>query len=146
MTDMKLEVVIIPVADVDRAKEFYSRLGWRLDRTPPAVVQFTPPGSACSVQFGAALAPASAVPGSAKNYVIVTDIEATRRELVAAAAATCPGPRSPTPTATSGSCRRSPPACRAASTRASSRSRRPRTCRRPSSAPRPPTARSTRSG
>jgi catechol 2,3-dioxygenase-like lactoylglutathione lyase family enzyme len=50
--DMKLEVVTIPVSDVDRAKEFYARLGWRLDDTPPSVVQFTPPGSGCSVQFG----------------------------------------------------------------------------------------------
>jgi catechol 2,3-dioxygenase-like lactoylglutathione lyase family enzyme len=50
--DMKVEVIVIPVADVDRAKEFYTRLGWRLDRTPPAVVQFTPHGSACWVQFG----------------------------------------------------------------------------------------------
>jgi catechol 2,3-dioxygenase-like lactoylglutathione lyase family enzyme len=50
--DMKLEVVIIPVSDVDRAKEFYKKLGWRLDATPPTVVQFTPPGSWCSIQFG----------------------------------------------------------------------------------------------
>lgn len=50
--DMKLEVVTIPVSDVDRAKEFYQRLGWRLDVTPPGVVQLTPPGSWCSVQFG----------------------------------------------------------------------------------------------
>jgi predicted enzyme related to lactoylglutathione lyase len=50
--DMKLEVVVIPVSDVERAKEFYGRLGWRLDQTPPGVVQFTPHGSACSAQFG----------------------------------------------------------------------------------------------
>ena len=50
--DMKLEVVTIPVSDVDRAKEFYGRLGWRRDVTPPTVVQYKPPGSARSVQFG----------------------------------------------------------------------------------------------
>src|SRR3982074_1215876 len=49
--DMKLEVVVIPVSDVDRAKEFYGRLGWRLDVTPPGVVQITPHGSWCSIQF-----------------------------------------------------------------------------------------------
>jgi catechol 2,3-dioxygenase-like lactoylglutathione lyase family enzyme len=81
MTDMKLEVVVIPVADVGRATEFYARLGWRLDRTPPTVVQFTPPGSACSVQFGATLT--GAAPGSGKAYLIVSDIEATRNELIA---------------------------------------------------------------
>jgi catechol 2,3-dioxygenase-like lactoylglutathione lyase family enzyme len=80
--DMKLEVVVIPVSDVDRAKEFYGRLGWRLDVTPPTVVQFTPHGSACSVQFGATLT--SAAPGSAKEYLVVSDIEATRNALVAA--------------------------------------------------------------
>jgi catechol 2,3-dioxygenase-like lactoylglutathione lyase family enzyme len=53
--DMKVEVIVISVADVERAKEFYARLGWRLDVTPPTVVQFTPPGSGCSVQFGATL-------------------------------------------------------------------------------------------
>jgi catechol 2,3-dioxygenase-like lactoylglutathione lyase family enzyme len=80
--DMKLEVVVIPVSDVDRAKEFYGRLGWRLDRTPPSVVQFTPHGSACSVQFGATLT--SAAPGSAREYLIVSDIEVARNALVAA--------------------------------------------------------------
>ena len=80
--DMKLEVVIIPVSDVDRAKEFYASLGWRLDVTPPTVVQFTPPGSGCSVQFGANLNPAA--PGSGKGYLIVDDIEAARDKLVAA--------------------------------------------------------------
>src|SRR5271166_4306002 len=80
--DMKLEVVIIPVADVDRAKEFYKKLGWRLDVTPPIVVQFTPPGSWCSVQFGKTLT--SAAPGSAKSYLIVSDIVAARNQLVAA--------------------------------------------------------------
>jgi catechol 2,3-dioxygenase-like lactoylglutathione lyase family enzyme len=80
--DMKVEVVVIPVSDVDRAKAFYERLGWRLDLTPPGVVQLTPPGSGCSVQFGPTLT--SAAPGSAKAYVIVSDIEAARDELVAA--------------------------------------------------------------
>jgi catechol 2,3-dioxygenase-like lactoylglutathione lyase family enzyme len=80
--DMKLEVVIIPVADVDRAKEFYGKLGWRLDQTPPGVVQLTPHGSGCSVQFGEKLT--SAAPGSAKEYLIVSDIEAARDALVAA--------------------------------------------------------------
>jgi catechol 2,3-dioxygenase-like lactoylglutathione lyase family enzyme len=80
--DMKLEVVIIPVSDVDRAKEFYAGLGWRLDVTPPFVVQFTPPGSWCSVQFGAHLT--SAAPGSGKGYLIVDDIEAARDQLAAA--------------------------------------------------------------
>jgi catechol 2,3-dioxygenase-like lactoylglutathione lyase family enzyme len=79
--DTKLEVVIIPVSDVDRAKEFYKRLGWRLDVTPPFVVQFTPPGSWCSVQFGKSLT--SAAPGSAKSYLIVSDVVATREQLVA---------------------------------------------------------------
>jgi len=80
--DMKLEAVIIPVSDVDRAKEFYLRLGWRLDVTPPFVVQFTPPGSWCSVQFGKNFT--TAAPGSAKSYLIVTDIVAAREKLVAA--------------------------------------------------------------
>ena len=80
--DMKVEVIVIPVADVDRAKEFYARLGWRLDATPPTVVQFTPPGSSCSVQFGATLT--TAPPGSGKGYLIVSDILAIRDTLVAA--------------------------------------------------------------
>jgi len=80
--DMKIEVIIIPVSNVDRAKEFYGRLGWRLDQTPPGVVQFTPHGSACSVQFGAKLT--SAAPGSGKGYVIVSDVEAARNALLAA--------------------------------------------------------------
>jgi len=80
--DMKLEVVTIPVSDVDRAKEFYSRLGWRLDATPPTVVQFTPPGSGCSVQFGPNRT--SAAPGSAQGlFLIVSDLEATVAKLVA---------------------------------------------------------------
>lgn len=81
--DMKLEVVTIPVSDVDRATEFYVRLGWRQDVTPPGsgVVQFTPPGSGCSVQFGTNRT--SATPGSAQNeFLIVSDIEAARDALV----------------------------------------------------------------
>jgi catechol 2,3-dioxygenase-like lactoylglutathione lyase family enzyme len=85
--DMKLEVVGIPVSDVDRAKKFYGNLGWRLDADFPfdngfRVVQFTPPGSGCSVQFGTKTT--SAAPGSAHGlYLIVSDIEAARAELVA---------------------------------------------------------------
>lgn len=80
--DAKLEVVVIPVSDVERATEFYVRLGWRLDVTPPGVVQLTPHGSWCSVQFGLGLT--SAAPGSAKSYLIVSDIEATHGALRAA--------------------------------------------------------------
>jgi catechol 2,3-dioxygenase-like lactoylglutathione lyase family enzyme len=80
--DMKLEVVVIAVSDVDRAKEFYGSLGWRLDATPPGVVQLTPPGSWCSVQFGPSLT--SAAPGSGKGYLIVSDIEAALDKLAAA--------------------------------------------------------------
>jgi predicted enzyme related to lactoylglutathione lyase len=83
--DMKLEVVVIPVSDVDRATQFYARLGWRQDVTPPGsgVVQFTPQGSACSVQFGKNLT--SAAPGSAqRTYLIVSDIVAARDALFAA--------------------------------------------------------------
>jgi catechol 2,3-dioxygenase-like lactoylglutathione lyase family enzyme len=80
---MKLEVITIPVSDVDRATAFYARLGWRQDVTPPTVVQFTPPGSGCSVQFGDNRT--SAAPGSAQNlFLIVSDIEAARDELTAA--------------------------------------------------------------
>lgn len=79
--DMKLEVVVIPVSDADRAKEFYGRLGWRLDKTPPGVVQFTPHGSGCSLQFGTDLT--SAAPGSGMGYLVVSDIEAARDALVA---------------------------------------------------------------
>jgi catechol 2,3-dioxygenase-like lactoylglutathione lyase family enzyme len=81
---MKLEVVVIPVADVDRAKAFYGGLGWRLDAdfTSPSdhVVQVTPPGSECSVHFGTNLT--TAAPGSAQCLLIVSDIEAARAELV----------------------------------------------------------------
>ncbi|MGY4966047.1 VOC family protein [Streptomyces sp. 900105245] len=70
------------MADIERAKEFYARLGWRLDQTPPGVVQFTPHGSACSVQFGTGLT--SAAPGSGKGYLSVPDIDAARTALLAA--------------------------------------------------------------
>ena len=81
--DMKLEVVTIPVSDVDRATKFYESLGWRLDETPPWVVQLTPPGSGCSVQFGQNRT--SAPPGSAENtYLVVPDIMEARDRLVAA--------------------------------------------------------------
>ena len=89
--DLKLEVVVLPVSDVDRAKRFYEKLGWRLDADFAfdngfRVVQFTPPGSACSIQFGAKLT--SAAPGSAQsNYLIVSDIAAARAELAARGAA-----------------------------------------------------------
>jgi len=83
MVDMKLEVVTVPVADVDRAREFYASIGWRLDVTPPVVVQLTPPGSGCSVQFGPGRT--SAPPGSAQGqFLIVSDIDAARAQLTAA--------------------------------------------------------------
>jgi catechol 2,3-dioxygenase-like lactoylglutathione lyase family enzyme len=81
--DMKLEAIVIPVSDVERAKEFYTKLGWRQDVTPPGsgVVQLTPPGSGCSVQFGTNRT--SAAPGSAQNmFLIVSDIQAAHDELV----------------------------------------------------------------
>ena len=84
--DMKFEIVIIPVSDVDRAKEFYTRLGWRLDGDFAngddwRGIQFTPPGSGCSVIFGKNVTPAA--PGSAQGlYLIVSDIEAARKELL----------------------------------------------------------------
>ena len=84
-SDMKLEVVVIPVSDVDRATAFYTKLGWRQDATPPGsgVVQFTPPGSWCSIQLGTNLT--SAAPGSVqRTYLVVADIEAARNELAAA--------------------------------------------------------------
>src|SRR5258707_6280355 len=86
MIDLKLEVVVIPVSDVDRAKRFYGDLGWRLDIDYSAgddyrVIQFTPPGSGCSVIFGKNIT--TAAPGSAKGlHLIVSDIEATRNELL----------------------------------------------------------------
>ncbi len=80
--DMKLEVVVIPVSDVDRATKFYGRLGWRQDVTPPGFVQFTPHGSPASVLFGANLT--SATPGSSQAYLVVSDIEDARNALIAA--------------------------------------------------------------
>ena len=83
--DMKLEVILIPVSGVERAEQFYRRLGWRQDVTPPGsgVFQFTPHGSACSVQFGKTLT--SAAPGAAqRTYLIVSDIEGAREALMEA--------------------------------------------------------------
>jgi catechol 2,3-dioxygenase-like lactoylglutathione lyase family enzyme len=83
---MKVEIVVIPVSDIDRAKEFYGRLGWRLDADFASgddfrVIQFTPPGSGCSVIFGKNVTPAA--PGSAQGlYLIVSDIDAARNELL----------------------------------------------------------------
>lgn len=88
--DTRLEVVVIPVADVNRAKAFYAGLGWRLDADFPfdngfRVVQLTPPGSACSLQFGSRMT--TAAPGSAQgNYLIVSDIRAARDQLAAGGA------------------------------------------------------------
>ena len=84
--DMKFEIVVIPVSDVDRAKEFYSGLGWRLDADfndgkTFRVIQFTPPGSGCSVIFGKDVT--AAAPGSAQGlYLVVSDIDAARKELL----------------------------------------------------------------
>lgn len=81
--DMKLEVIVIPVSDAERAEQFYRKLGWRQDVTPPGsgVYQFTPHGSACSVQFGKGLT--TAAPGAAqRSYLIVSDIEAARDTLI----------------------------------------------------------------
>jgi catechol 2,3-dioxygenase-like lactoylglutathione lyase family enzyme len=82
--DLKLEVVVLPVADVDRAKAFYEGLGWRLDAflgdgEKFRVVQLTPPGSDCSIHFGSGVT--SAEPGSAVAYLIDTDLEESRKEL-----------------------------------------------------------------
>jgi catechol 2,3-dioxygenase-like lactoylglutathione lyase family enzyme len=85
--DMKLEVVVVPVSDVDRAKRFYQSLGWRLDADFVGeggfrVVQLTPPGSSCSLIFGTGVT--SAVPGSADGLqLVVTDIDAARAEVAA---------------------------------------------------------------
>jgi catechol 2,3-dioxygenase-like lactoylglutathione lyase family enzyme len=84
--DMKFEVIVIPVSDVDRAKEFYGRLGWRLDADYDngkdfRVIQFTPPGSGCSVIFGKNVT--AAAPGSTQGlYLVVSDIEAARADLL----------------------------------------------------------------
>jgi catechol 2,3-dioxygenase-like lactoylglutathione lyase family enzyme len=83
---MKFEVVVIPVSDVDRAKVFYAKLGWRLDADYDSgkdfrVIQLTPPGSSCSIIFGKNVTPAA--PGSAQGlYLIVSDIQAARKELL----------------------------------------------------------------
>jgi catechol 2,3-dioxygenase-like lactoylglutathione lyase family enzyme len=85
--DMKLEVVVIPVSDVDRAKQFYLALGWREDADFSSgpdfrVVQLTPPGSACSVIFGTGLT--AAAPGATQGlHLVVTDIEEARTEIAA---------------------------------------------------------------
>src|SRR3954470_9347802 len=87
--DMKLEIVVVPVSNVDGAKQFYGGLGWRLDADFAAadgyrVIQFTPPGSGASVIFGSNVT--AAAPGSAKGlYLIVSDIEAACKQLL------CPG-------------------------------------------------------
>jgi catechol 2,3-dioxygenase-like lactoylglutathione lyase family enzyme len=84
--DMKFEIAVLPVSDVDRAKEFYTRPGWRLDADVAGddgfrVIQVNPPGSACSVIFGSGIT--DAAPGSAQDhYLIVSDIEAAREELI----------------------------------------------------------------
>jgi predicted enzyme related to lactoylglutathione lyase len=84
--DMKLEVIVVPVSDVDRAKQFYSQLGWRHDAefvegNDFRILQFTPPGSGASVIFGKGVTPAA--PGSAQGlYLVVSDIEAARKELL----------------------------------------------------------------
>jgi catechol 2,3-dioxygenase-like lactoylglutathione lyase family enzyme len=87
VTGMKLEVVVVPVSDVDRAKGFYENLGWRLDADITVsddlrLIQFNPPGSGCSIQFGTGITPAA--PGSSQGmYLIVSDVHATRDELAA---------------------------------------------------------------
>src|SRR3954453_6782622 len=99
--DFKFEVVVIPVSDVDRAKEFYTNLGWRLDAEFPfdngfRVVQFTPPGSGFSVQVGAKMTTAAA--GSAQGlYLVVSDIEAARESLARRGVAICAVFRAVTP-------------------------------------------------
>jgi len=86
IVDMKLEAVLLPVADVDRAKRFYGELGWRLDADFVVgdqfrAIQFTPPGSPCSIHFGKGLT--DAAPGSVRGlFLVVSDIEAARAELV----------------------------------------------------------------
>src|SRR3954470_14414279 len=84
--DLKLEIVVIPVSDVERAKAFYSKLGWRLDADFAGpddyrVIQFTPPGSPASVIFGKNVT--AAAPGTAQGlYLVVSDIEAARKDLI----------------------------------------------------------------
>ncbi len=88
MVDMKLEAVVIAVTDVDRAKQFYTGLGWRLDADLGGdgfrIVQFTPPGSECSIQFGVGLT--SAAPGSGESLLVVSDVDAVRAALDVAGA------------------------------------------------------------
>ena len=84
--DMKLEIQVVPVSDVDRSKEFYQRLGWRFDDDAAPlpglrIVQFTPPGSGCSIQFGKG--GTTAQPGSAQGLIlVVSDIDAARDDLI----------------------------------------------------------------
>jgi catechol 2,3-dioxygenase-like lactoylglutathione lyase family enzyme len=83
--EMHLEVAVIPVADVDRSKQFYQRLGWRLDDDVAPmdglrIVQFTPPGSGCSVTFGIGIT--TAAPGSAESTLVVSDVVSTHKDLV----------------------------------------------------------------
>src|SRR5262249_39978228 len=84
--DMKLEVIVLPVSDVDRSKRFYGNLGWRVDADFThgddwRVVQVTPPGSLCSIHFGKGVT--KATPGSAQGlYLVVSDIAAARAELI----------------------------------------------------------------
>lgn len=85
VVDMKVEVIVLPVADVDRALRFYQGLGWRLDadyEAGPAfrIVQLTPPGSACSIHFGRGVTPAP--PGSARGYLVVFDLDRARADLI----------------------------------------------------------------
>jgi len=81
--DERLEVMTIPVSDPGRSRDFYRKLGWREDKTPPGRFQFTPPGSSCSVQFGAGLVPVA--PGSAQRMFLITpDIVAARDAVKAA--------------------------------------------------------------
>ena len=178
--DMKLEVVVIPVSDVDRAKQFYGGLGWRLDADFAMddafrVVQFTPPGSPCSIKFGTGVT--SAAPGSAQGlYLIVSDIEAARADArrarcrgqrgvprrrrcipprrptkaaraapIRRGAATARSPRSAIRTAMAGCSRRSPRGCPAGWTRTPRHSP-PRPSLRPRCGVRRPRTASTRSG
>jgi catechol 2,3-dioxygenase-like lactoylglutathione lyase family enzyme len=85
MVDMRLEVDVIPVSDVERSKQFYGRLGWRLDDdvapgSGVRIVQFTPPGSGCSVTFGKGIT--AAAPGSAAGALVVSDILSAHQDLV----------------------------------------------------------------
>jgi catechol 2,3-dioxygenase-like lactoylglutathione lyase family enzyme len=99
--DMKLEVDVIPVSDVERSKQFYQRLGWRFDDDAALpqdvrIVQFTPPGSGCSVTFGKGIT--TAAPGSAEGTLVVSDIEAAHDEVVGRgidASEVCHGPPFP---------------------------------------------------